>query len=175
MIESPGSFDLMNLSTSKLHVLTSSGVRWSFTSSPQSIEISAFSELISAFNFLITTAGSVASFLRAWFLINATDLENKHVDKLSPRCFSSACMVAIILARQLPPILSHNIIVNIECLYGMYTFFFGFLAFSLIRSITCTNVNKLWLMYIASYSWLPVIPLLAAHSDPDRSTSYSFE
>lgn len=91
---------------------------------------------------------------------------------LSVSCLFRGCgdTVTIMHVLEFPPRDSDSILVNFESLYGICEVF-G----SLYALISLPKVDRLWLILLASLSFLPLLqPVLDILSEPAKSTRYSF-
>mmetsp|Transcript_15941 Transcript_15941/g.55606 ORF Transcript_15941/g.55606 Transcript_15941/m.55606 type:complete len:455 (+) Transcript_15941:749-2113(+) len=164
--------------TYRVHASRTSAISLSLSSLPSPASpfrkpISAFSSVTCVFRRLITSSGSTSSFTYAEFSTSATRCAKRHVLMLSSVCGSSAEMVAIIAVLQLPPRLSRSTDVITLLRYGTNVPFFFFLSPSAMMHI-CRKCSEL-LMYFASRSTWPPLPVLCARSDPARSTRWNLD
>ena len=117
----------------------------------------------------MSSFGSISSLSSSRFEMSATRWANRHVDTDSSRASSSGETVATITVLQLPPSESRRTDVIIELRYGTN------LCRSCSEMMTCSRKCNDRLMYLASRSTVPSMPVFLTRSDPARSTKCSFE
>mmetsp|Transcript_24140 Transcript_24140/g.60767 ORF Transcript_24140/g.60767 Transcript_24140/m.60767 type:complete len:219 (+) Transcript_24140:457-1113(+) len=131
---------------------------------------SCFSSLISRSYFLISCTESFFTLSVASLETRAIRCANLHVDSVSSSCASSPQMLAISSVLQLPPSESFRTCVSLEERYGTWSRFFSDSA-----TMTCSRNVRDLLMWVASFSTLPVLPVFSTRSLPARSTRCSLD
>ena len=98
-----------------------------------------------------------SSLMTALFLIYLARSAYLSVLKVSSKYLAPGLMAHIMYVLELPPSAFCNILVNYEYLYGITTLFPFCLSTNAL--MTFPNVERLWLMWLASLSLSPVAPV----------------
>ena len=84
--------------------------------------------------------------------------------------FSAGDMHASIVVRELPPKEFYKILVSLESLYGMWSYF----SFEVNADITCPKAKRLLFIFIPSFIIFPSAPVFFIFSEPAKSTKWNF-